>query len=82
MLVLEGVNNPDNIGGLFRSAAAFGIELVVLGPNSGDPLYRKADPHLDGRDVVDAVRAGAAVARRDRRSARRRLHGRRADAGT
>jgi tRNA G18 (ribose-2'-O)-methylase SpoU len=42
VLVLEGVNNPDNIGGLFRSAAAFGIELAVLGPNSGDPLYRKA----------------------------------------
>jgi tRNA G18 (ribose-2'-O)-methylase SpoU len=42
VLVIEGVNNPDNVGGLFRSAAAFGIELVVLGPNSGDPLYRKA----------------------------------------
>jgi tRNA G18 (ribose-2'-O)-methylase SpoU len=42
VLVLEGVNNPDNVGGLFRSAAAFGIELVVLGPNCGDPLYRKA----------------------------------------
>ena len=42
VLVLEGVNNPDNVGGLFRSAAAFGIELVVLGPSSGDPLYRKA----------------------------------------
>ena len=42
VLVLEGVNNPDNIGGLFRSAAAFGIELVVLGPETGDPLYRKA----------------------------------------
>ena len=42
VLLLEGVNNPDNVGGLFRSAAAFGIELVVLGPNSGDPLYRKA----------------------------------------
>ena len=42
VLLLEGVNNPDNVGGLFRSAAAFGIELVVLGPDSGDPLYRKA----------------------------------------
>lgn len=42
VLMLEGVNNPDNVGGLFRSAAAFGVELVVLGPNSGDPLYRKA----------------------------------------
>lgn len=42
VLVLEGVNNPDNVGGLFRSAAAFGVELVVLGPGCGDPLYRKA----------------------------------------
>lgn len=42
VLVLEGVNNPDNVGGLFRTAAAFGIELVVLGPRCGDPLYRKA----------------------------------------
>ena len=42
VLVLEGVNNPDNVGGLFRSAAAFGVDLVVLGPHCGDPLYRKA----------------------------------------
>jgi tRNA G18 (ribose-2'-O)-methylase SpoU len=42
VLVLEGVNNPDNVGGLFRNAAAFGVELVVLGPNCGDPFYRKA----------------------------------------
>jgi tRNA G18 (ribose-2'-O)-methylase SpoU len=41
-LILEGVNNPDNVGGIFRSAAAFGVELVVLGPHCGDPLYRKA----------------------------------------
>lgn len=42
IIVLEGVNNPDNVGGLFRSALAFGVDLVVLGPNCGDPLYRKA----------------------------------------
>lgn len=42
LLVVEGVNNPDNIGGLFRCAAAFGADAVVLGPGSGDPLYRKA----------------------------------------
>lgn len=42
VLVMEGVNNPDNVGGLFRTAAAFGVELVILGPNCGDPLYRKA----------------------------------------
>jgi tRNA G18 (ribose-2'-O)-methylase SpoU len=41
-VVLEAVNNPDNIGGIFRSAAAFGAELVVLGPGCGDPFYRKA----------------------------------------
>jgi tRNA G18 (ribose-2'-O)-methylase SpoU len=42
VLILEGVNNPDNVGGLFRSAEAFGVDLVVLGPACGDPLYRKA----------------------------------------
>ena len=42
LLVLEGVNNPDNVGGLFRSAAALGTDAVVLGPACGDPLYRKA----------------------------------------
>lgn len=41
-LILEGISNPDNVGGLFRSAEAFGVDLVVLGPNCGDPLYRKA----------------------------------------
>ena len=42
VIVLEGVNNPDNVGGIFRSAAAFGSDLIVLGPGCGDPLYRKA----------------------------------------
>ncbi len=42
VVVLEGVGNPDNVGGIFRSAAAFGVELVVLGPGCGDPFYRKA----------------------------------------
>ena len=42
LLVLEGVNNPDNVGGIFRSAHAFGARGVVLGGNCGDPLYRKA----------------------------------------
>lgn len=42
LLVLEGVGNPDNIGGLFRTARAFGVQGVVLGPGCGDPLYRKA----------------------------------------
>ena len=42
LLVIEGVSNPDNVGGLFRNAAALGCAAVVLGPECGDPLYRKA----------------------------------------
>jgi tRNA G18 (ribose-2'-O)-methylase SpoU len=59
-LVLEGVNNPDNVGGLFRSAAAFGVEAVVLGPACGDPLYRKAVRTSMGASLqVPFVDAGA-----------------------
>lgn len=42
VVVAEGVNNPDNVGGLFRNAAALGAGALVLGPECGDPLYRKA----------------------------------------
>jgi tRNA G18 (ribose-2'-O)-methylase SpoU len=42
LLALEGVGNPDNIGGLFRVAAAFEAAGVLLDRTSGDPLYRKA----------------------------------------
>jgi tRNA G18 (ribose-2'-O)-methylase SpoU len=39
---LEGVGNPDNVGGIFRTAAALGADGVALDAASGDPLYRKA----------------------------------------
>lgn len=42
IVIAEGVNNPDNIGGLFRNAASLGAQAIVLGPGCGDPLYRKA----------------------------------------
>lgn len=42
VLVLEDVNNHDNIGGMFRCAAAFGVAAVLLTPGCVDPLYRKA----------------------------------------
>jgi tRNA G18 (ribose-2'-O)-methylase SpoU len=42
ILALESVGNPDNVGGLFRTAAALGVDGVVLDPRSGDPFYRKA----------------------------------------
>jgi tRNA G18 (ribose-2'-O)-methylase SpoU len=42
LVVLERVANADNIGGIFRNAAAFGVEGVIVDPVSTDPLYRKA----------------------------------------
>ena len=37
-----GVSNHDNVGGIFRNAAAFGASAVLLDATSCDPLYRKA----------------------------------------
>jgi tRNA G18 (ribose-2'-O)-methylase SpoU len=42
ILVLEGVTNADNVGAVFRNAAAFGAGAVLLSPTCCDPLYRKA----------------------------------------
>ena len=42
VVVLERIGNPDNIGGIFRNAAAFGAAAVLLSPGCCDPLYRKA----------------------------------------
>ena len=71
LLVLEGVGNPDNVGGLFRAAAAFGCDGIILDAGSADPLYRKALRTSMGaalrvpfsrvdevEDVLRALRAG------------------------
>lgn len=42
VLVLEDINNADNMGGLYRNAAAFGVDAVLLSPQCHDHLYRKA----------------------------------------
>lgn len=42
LVALEAVTNADNVGGVFRNAAAFGAGGVLLSPTSCDPLYRKA----------------------------------------
>jgi tRNA G18 (ribose-2'-O)-methylase SpoU len=40
--VLEGLNDFENLGSLFRNAAAFGVEAVLLDPRCADPLYRRS----------------------------------------
>jgi tRNA G18 (ribose-2'-O)-methylase SpoU len=42
LVVVEGVTNADNVGGIFRNAAAFGAAGVVISPTCCDPFYRKA----------------------------------------
>jgi tRNA G18 (ribose-2'-O)-methylase SpoU len=42
VVILEGVANADNVGGVFRNAAAFSSDAVLLSPTCCDPLYRKA----------------------------------------
>ena len=39
--VLERVMNPTNVGAIFRSAAALGMDAVLLTPECSDPLYRR-----------------------------------------
>jgi tRNA G18 (ribose-2'-O)-methylase SpoU len=42
LVVLEGVTNADNVGGVFRNVAALGGDGVLLSPTCCDPFYRKA----------------------------------------
>ena len=42
LALLENVVNPTNIGAIFRSAAALGIDGILLTPGCADPLYRRA----------------------------------------
>ena len=40
--VLEGINDHENLGALFRNAAAFGVDAVLLDDTTADPLYRRS----------------------------------------
>lgn len=42
LAVLEGMNNHTNLGAIFRSVAALGVDAVVLSPTCADPLYRRS----------------------------------------
>ncbi len=41
-LGLVAVNDPENLGGMLRTAAGLGIRRIWLGPGTGDPLSRRA----------------------------------------
>ena len=42
VVILEGINDHENLGALFRNAAAFGVDAVLLCPRCADPLYRRS----------------------------------------
>jgi tRNA G18 (ribose-2'-O)-methylase SpoU len=42
VVVLERIVDADNVGSVFRSAEAFGVDAVLLSPGCCDPFYRKA----------------------------------------
>jgi tRNA G18 (ribose-2'-O)-methylase SpoU len=42
VVILEQLNDFENLGALFRNAAAFGIDAVLLDPRTADPLYRRS----------------------------------------
>lgn len=77
LAVCEGVGDHENLGSLFRNAAALGVDGVLLGPSCSDPLYRRSVrvsmghvlrvpfAHLPGRwpDSLETLRgAGLTVA--------------------
>jgi tRNA G18 (ribose-2'-O)-methylase SpoU len=58
---LIGISNHDNVGSIFRNAAAFGADAVLLDATSCDPLYRKAIRVSAGASLkVPFARGGSA----------------------
>ena len=53
--VLEDITNHTNVGAIFRSAAALGLDAVLVTPACYDPLYRRAVPRVHGHRVPDAL---------------------------
>ena len=58
IVVLEGILNLDNVGGIFRNAMGLGGRAILLCPRTVDPLYRKAiRTSMGGSLVVPFARA-------------------------
>jgi tRNA G18 (ribose-2'-O)-methylase SpoU len=62
-VVCVGIANHDNMGGIFRNAAAFGADAVICDATCCDPLYRKAiRVSVGGVLRVPFLRGGSALA--------------------
>ena len=62
--VLEGVNDHENLGSIFRNAAGLGVDAVVFGAGCADPLYRRAVRVSMGHALLVPFAQGRALARR------------------
>lgn len=62
LVVLENITDSTNIGAIFRSAAALGMDGVLLSPSCCDPFYRRAVRGEHGHRLSDPL--GLAVRRR------------------
>lgn len=40
--LVEGLNDHENMGAMFRNAAAFGVDAILVDPTAADPLYRRS----------------------------------------
>ncbi len=56
LAVLESLNDFENLGALFRNAAAFGVDAVLLDPQCADPLVPAQCPGVDGPCAARSVR--------------------------
>jgi tRNA G18 (ribose-2'-O)-methylase SpoU len=57
--ILERVADADNVGSVFRSAEAFGVDAILLSPGCCDPFYRKALRTSSGAALVVPFAAAA-----------------------
>lgn len=62
VVALVGVSNHDNVGGVFRNAAAFGADAVLLDSSSCDPLYRKSIRVSVGASLITPFARGGSGA--------------------